>query len=229
MVAGAKDKPFSVVLMWAEAHDANTPVVDPTASGLAGAQKLAQHLYASFLMSTEAGTEAHSIADNTPLENGLEAWRRLVHGIDPAQAQANLSMMSSILKLPHENLKNTTFPVEKWEEMATTPKGPSVEPPRVPQAGGPRIHGRSAWNHGAPWTLGPSRRRRTRSTTAAPQLDHFRPSPLDRAALERPARSECIGAGRHARVRDTPQTPINSHPWRWRAAAGWGQRVLISF
>lgn len=26
--------------------------------------------------------------DNTPLENGLEAWRRLVHRVDPASAQA---------------------------------------------------------------------------------------------------------------------------------------------
>lgn len=41
-------------------------------------------------MSTEVGTEAHPIIDNTPNENGLEAWRRLTHGFDPAPAQAHL-------------------------------------------------------------------------------------------------------------------------------------------
>lgn len=83
LVAGAKDERFKVLLEWAQARDPNEPAVDPAASNVANATRLSQHIYASLLMSTESGTEAHSIVDNTPAENGLEAWRRFVQKFDP--------------------------------------------------------------------------------------------------------------------------------------------------
>lgn len=50
-------------------------------------------------MSTETGTEAHSVVGNTPVKTD---WR---HGgnssrFDPAPAYANLNLMSKILKPP---------------------------------------------------------------------------------------------------------------------------------
>lgn len=82
-----------------------------------GEQKLPQHLYASLLTSTEAGTEAHSIIANTPTEIGLEVWRSLIHLFDPASAQADSNLMSMILKPPKENVEHIAFPVGTWEEM----------------------------------------------------------------------------------------------------------------
>lgn len=72
LVAGGKDEWFKTLLGWAEGHDTNAPTVAPEASNGAGAAKLAQHLYASLLMSKEAGTEAHSIA---AIPRWRTAWR----------------------------------------------------------------------------------------------------------------------------------------------------------
>lgn len=36
---------------------------------------------------------------NTPLEKGLEAWRRLVHRFDPTPAQANHSLVGNNMKI----------------------------------------------------------------------------------------------------------------------------------
>lgn len=46
------------------------PTIRPDASGAMGAQRLAQHVNASLMMSSKAGTEDHSIADNMPAESG---------------------------------------------------------------------------------------------------------------------------------------------------------------
>lgn len=53
--------------------------------------------------------------DNTPLENGLKAWRRLVHKFDPVSAHANL--MSKVLKHPQGRVENIAFPVNTWEDV----------------------------------------------------------------------------------------------------------------
>lgn len=81
----------------------------PEASGVSGAGKFTQHLYASLPMSAEAGTLAHSIVDNTPGEHGLEAWRRLVQRFDPASAHGNLKLMSKTLKPPGGGLKTSRY------------------------------------------------------------------------------------------------------------------------
>lgn len=81
MVAEARHERFTTFLTCFESHQAKARIV--------GAQKLSQHVHASLLMSTEVGMEAHSIMDNTPSENGLEAWRRLVHRFDPVTGVNN--------------------------------------------------------------------------------------------------------------------------------------------
>lgn len=68
-------------------------------------------------MSSETGTEAHSIVDSMPGENGLEAWRRPGQRFDAAPAHANLSIKSEILKPPRGEIDNLSPIVEKWEEM----------------------------------------------------------------------------------------------------------------
>lgn len=88
------------------------------ASGIVGAETLGQHVYASLLMSTEAGTEAHTIVDATPGERGLEAWGRLAKRFDWVSAQGNLNLMSRILKPPSGKADNTSLFIEKWEETA---------------------------------------------------------------------------------------------------------------
>lgn len=55
-----------------------------------------QHFDASLRMSTEAGTEAHSIVDSTLGDIGLEAWRGSVQRSDPVSAHANLNIMSKV-------------------------------------------------------------------------------------------------------------------------------------
>lgn len=64
------------------------------------------------LMCTEAGTEAHSIVDNTPSESGEEAWRRLVQTFDLASAQAKLNLEAS-----QGYIENILFLIEKREEI----------------------------------------------------------------------------------------------------------------
>lgn len=66
-----------VLLEWAEGHEASAPTLLPEAN-LAQRTWRSTFMQASMLMSTQAGTDAYSIVDNTPMENGVEAWRRLV-------------------------------------------------------------------------------------------------------------------------------------------------------
>lgn len=80
-----------------EQHDANAPAADPNGSAIAAAQELSQHIYASLLMSTKAGVEAHSITDSMPADQRLEAWRKNVHRLDPVFAQAHLNLTSKTL------------------------------------------------------------------------------------------------------------------------------------
>lgn len=65
----------------------------------------------------ESGTEAHSIVDNTPAANGLEARRRLLQRFNPASAQVNLNLMSRILKPPQGRVDNISFTFEQWNAM----------------------------------------------------------------------------------------------------------------
>lgn len=75
---------------------------------MTGATKLAQHAYTSPLISTEAGTEAHPNVEHTPMENGLEAWTRLVQRFDPPSTHANINLMSNILTPPNGRIGNVT-------------------------------------------------------------------------------------------------------------------------
>lgn len=83
LVAGGEDERFKVLLEWAEARETNAAIIIPESSNVVGAPRLAQHVYASLIMSTKAGTETDSIVNNTPGDNGREAWRRLVQRLDP--------------------------------------------------------------------------------------------------------------------------------------------------
>lgn len=112
VVAVAKDERLKVLLQWAARADRADDIV-PYSSGVLGVATLAQHIYASLLMCTEAGREAHSIVDNTPAENGVEAWRRLVQTFDPTLAHANPNLLSEILKPPTGKTDNMSFLVEK--------------------------------------------------------------------------------------------------------------------
>lgn len=47
--AGAKDERLEVLLEWAEAREVNAPTIAPESSNVQGADRLAQHLYASLL------------------------------------------------------------------------------------------------------------------------------------------------------------------------------------
>lgn len=66
-----------MLLEGAEAREPTAPTIVADASVIPGAERLGQHAYASLLMSTGPKTELHSIAGNTPVENGVEAWRGL--------------------------------------------------------------------------------------------------------------------------------------------------------
>lgn len=68
-------------------------------------------------MSMETLTEASSIADHTPDENGLEAWTMLVRRFDPASAHANLNLMSEALKAPKGKIEYTSFLMEMRDEI----------------------------------------------------------------------------------------------------------------
>lgn len=89
----------------------------PESNSMSGATELAQLFYASLLMSMEAGTEAQPIVDNTPAENGLEAWRRLDQRFAPASEHANLNIRSKIRKPPKNKIDRFSFLIEKWEEI----------------------------------------------------------------------------------------------------------------
>lgn len=49
----------------------NSPTIVPESTLVVDAQRRTKHVYASLLMSTELGTEAHAIVDNTLGEKGL--------------------------------------------------------------------------------------------------------------------------------------------------------------
>lgn len=80
----------SILRLRAEAWQSNAPTIVSHPSSVTKAPRVAQHMSASLLMSTETGTEVHAVADNTPGKNGLQACRSLVRRIDPTPAQANL-------------------------------------------------------------------------------------------------------------------------------------------
>lgn len=79
---------------------------------------MGEGVYPRLLTSTGAGTEAHSSVDITPGENGLGAWRRLVQRFVPVQAQADLNLVSRVLKPARGNNGNGPLPIEKRGEMA---------------------------------------------------------------------------------------------------------------
>lgn len=64
LVGGAKDE-VKVLAEWAETQEPNAPAVAPEASNIAGAVQLAQHIHASRFMSTEVGTEARAMVNNS--------------------------------------------------------------------------------------------------------------------------------------------------------------------
>lgn len=66
-----------------KAWEMSAHTIVPESSGVVGAQKLAQHVHASLFTITVFGKEARAILDNTPGENGPEAWRRLVQLFGP--------------------------------------------------------------------------------------------------------------------------------------------------
>lgn len=78
LVAGAPGERFNVFVGWAQAREASAPTIVPETSKVEGARGIAQHLYASPLMSTEAGMDAHSVG-----YNGLGAWRRFISARQP--------------------------------------------------------------------------------------------------------------------------------------------------
>lgn len=47
----------------AEPRESNAPAINPESINVLGASRLVQQVYASLLMNTAAGTEAHSIVD----------------------------------------------------------------------------------------------------------------------------------------------------------------------
>lgn len=96
MPAEAEDERFETLPEFAEAWETNAPTIVPETRGVLDAQKQVLHVYASLLMSTETGTEAHPIVDSTPGESGLEAWRRCAQRFDPATAHTHLSIMSKM-------------------------------------------------------------------------------------------------------------------------------------
>lgn len=70
-------------LKLAETREMDAAIIVPETSGVVEARRFAQHVYARMLITTGAGTDAHSIADK-PVENGLEAWRRPAQRFGPS-------------------------------------------------------------------------------------------------------------------------------------------------
>lgn len=102
-VGGAKDDQFKALLEWSRIMGADGTNHRSRDKRHSGAWRLGQHLYASLLMSTESGTEAHSIVDSTPGEHGLEVCRKLVQRFGPASAHATFNLMCHNLKTPKGN------------------------------------------------------------------------------------------------------------------------------
>lgn len=75
-------------------------------------------MYASMLMRSESGTEAHSIFDNTLGENGLDAWMGYVQRLGPASAHTNLKQVIRIFKPPKGKVDHISSLIEAWGETA---------------------------------------------------------------------------------------------------------------
>lgn len=113
----------------AEGWVTNAPTIVPETSGIVDAQSLGQHVYASLLISTEIGTEAPLIANNTPpADQGLEAWRRLAQRFDPASAQANLNLASRSLKPRKGMINDISSMMDKLGRIGA-PTGRTHSPP----------------------------------------------------------------------------------------------------
>lgn len=70
----------------------------------------------SMRINTEAGTNTYSIIDHAR-RTRAGVGGRLVQRFDPASTQANLNLMSRILKLPKGKVENMSSLFETWEEM----------------------------------------------------------------------------------------------------------------
>lgn len=80
LVARTSDARFGIILEWAEAQESNAPASVPESSGEVGAPLLAQHVHAAVLMSTETGSEAHSVVDNKLGAKGVAQRTGLCQG-----------------------------------------------------------------------------------------------------------------------------------------------------
>ena len=117
-IAGSKDHRFKLLLEWAESQDAPITNSDlDLLTEIPEALDLASQVYASLNIYTEDGTEARTIVDNTPGDNGAEAWRLLAKRFDPATEGNNISLMNQILQPPKGKIDNITYLIEKWEEL----------------------------------------------------------------------------------------------------------------
>lgn len=104
----------SISWVWAETQGNNEPTIVPEANSARGPRKLAQQVYATFLVSgAEPGTQAHPIVDNTLAHNGLVVWGRIAHGFGPRPAQAGLSL-SKRFKPPNGKFDYRSFLSERW-------------------------------------------------------------------------------------------------------------------
>ena len=113
-VAGAKDLQFKSLLEWAETQTEPISMADlALMQGVDDAEDLANQVYASLILYTEDGTEARTIVDNVPEDNGAEAWRRLVRQYDPQTESANISLMAKILAPPRGKFATITHLVGK--------------------------------------------------------------------------------------------------------------------
>lgn len=76
---GAKGDRFKILSEWAEARDVQALFIMLEANNVARMRRVAEHLYISLLMRTDA-------------------WRRIVQRFDPASAHTSLNMMGNILE-----------------------------------------------------------------------------------------------------------------------------------
>lgn len=115
LVAGTEDERFTAFVEWVEARDTNAPTMVPETMGAVSVQRLAQHVRASQLISTETGSSLHRRQQMG--EHIVEAWMRLVQRFGPAPALTNLALMSNILNLPDSNTDNISLLRETRPEM----------------------------------------------------------------------------------------------------------------
>ena len=73
----------------------------------------------SFLIGITEGAP-NTIVDNA-LDNGFEAWRRLVREYDPQSSEHNFGRMQTVMRQPRvKSLKDFTARVESWEREVRT-------------------------------------------------------------------------------------------------------------